>query len=343
MAVVVRPNLAPLVVFPLILTLVHGGARRSLMTRASVFCMCVAPFAVFIALVHQFLYGSPLTSGYGDLSTIFSLRNFSANARAYPLWWWQTQGPIGWLFIIGVFRPRSAETRWRILTTVAFAVAVVFSYVFYLPFAHWGFLRFVLSAAPVALLLAADAVFWLSSRFGRPLAAIVLAAVSLLSAARSFDLVRRENVFGSAAGEQRYADAGLYVNTATPRKSVIVAMQHSGSVRYYSGRIVLRYDLLDPAWLDRALDTLANRGFSIYALLEEWEEVNFRSRFAAQQSTRTLDAGPRAAARAEGRTVRFFALRSDDAPSGGPPVTIPHISATDCPGPSPYFSAPITK
>jgi hypothetical protein len=343
MAAVVRPNLAPLVLFPLILTMVHGGPRRSVVTRAAVFCLAVAPFALFIALLHQFLYGSPLTSGYGDIATIFSLRNFSPNARAYALWWWQTHGPIGWLLVIGLLRPRSAETRWRVLTAVAFAIAVGFSYAFYLSFTHWGFLRFVLSAVPVALWLAADAVLWLSSRFGGALAAIVLAAVTITSAVRSFDLVRRENVFGSAAAEQRYADAGLYVATITPRKSVIVAMQHTGSVRYYSGRMVLRYDLLDPAWLDRALDALETRGFSIYALLEEWEEVNFRNRFATQQSTRMLDAGPRAIARSAGRTVRFFILRGDDSRNGGSPVTMPATSAPHCPPPSPDFQAPITN
>jgi hypothetical protein len=342
-AAVVRPNLAPLVLFPLMLTMVHGGPRRSIVMRAAVLCLAVAPFALFIALVHQSLYGSPLASGYGDISTIFSPRNFSANVRAYSLWWWQTHGAIGWLFAIGVFRPRPAETRWRVLTIVAFAVSVGLSYAFYLSFTHWGFLRFVLSAVPVALLLAADAVLWLTSRFGRPLAAIVLAAVTLTSAVRSFDLVRRENVFGSAAGEQRYADAGVYVDTITPRKSVIVAMQHSGSVRYYSGRMVLRYDLLDPAWLDRALDALERRGFSIYALLEEWEEVNFRNRFAAQQSTRMLDAGPHAIGRRAGRSVRFFILRGEDPRRGRPPLTMPATSAPHCPPPSPYFLAPITE
>lgn len=340
MAVLIRPNLAPLALFPLVLTVVHGGSRGAILARACLLSLTVAPFAVFIVLLHTSLYGSPLSSGYGDLSTIYSMRNFSANIRAYPLWWWQTHGLIGWLFVLAVFRPRARATRWRVITLVAFAMSVGLSYAFYLSFEHWGFLRFVLSAVPVALLLSADAVQWLTSRFGTRMAVVALSTVTAISVGRAISLVRSENVFGSAAGEQRYADAGVYVNATADPKSVVLAMQHSGSVRYYSGRVILRYDLLDPAWLDRALEALTARGYSTYALLESWEEVLFRERFAGQQTTRLLDAGPAAVARNAAGEVRVFILHTRGGRPGRPPEVMPTTGRRECPPPSPAFAVP---
>jgi dolichyl-phosphate-mannose-protein mannosyltransferase len=336
----IRPNLAPLALFPLILTIVPGGSRRAIVGRAIALCTSAAPFAVFLGLLHQSLYGSPFSSGYGDISTIYSLHHFPENARRYAAWWWHVEGVAGWLFVIGVFRPRPPETRWRVLTLVAFAVAVGLSYMFYLSFHHWGFLRFVLSAVPIAVLLSADAVVWIASTFGTRVTAVALAVVTIVTAIRGIELARSENVFVEAADEQRYADGGVYVNEVTPDRSVVLTMQHSGSVRYYSGRLVLRYDLLDPAWLDRALDALEARGFSISALLEDWEERDFRARFAAERSTRVLDAGPHAIRRSGVRELRFFILRGPGARPGGPPARMPTTSPSDCPPVSPNFVSP---
>jgi hypothetical protein len=41
---------------------------------------------------------------------------------------------------------------------------------------------------------------------------------------------------------------------------VLLAMAHSGSATYYSGRPTLRYDLLAPSRLDRVVDVLRERG-----------------------------------------------------------------------------------
>ena len=67
-------------------------------------------------------------------------------------------------------------------------------------------------------------------------------------------------------------------------------MQHSGSIRHYSGRPTLRYDSLDPEWLDRAIAHLRSAGYEPYLLLEKFEVPIFRERFAAQKSVALLDA-----------------------------------------------------
>ena len=57
----------------------------------------------------------------------------------------------------------------------------------------------------------------------------------------------------------------------TPLENVmtdVLTWLHSGSVRYYAGRVTMRYDLLDRDWLDRAVEWLNARGVAVYALLD---------------------------------------------------------------------------
>jgi hypothetical protein len=73
---------------------------------------------------------------------------------------------------------------------------------------------------------------------------------------------------------------------------VFLAMQQSGSVRYYSGRLSLRFDWIPPAELNRILTDLVRLGYHPYALLEAWEEPNFRSQFSAESAAGALDWPP---------------------------------------------------
>ena len=67
------------------------------------------------------------------------------------------------------------------------------------------------------------------------------------------------------------------------------AMLHGGSVRYYGGRVTLRYDVMDAAWLDRSVQWLTARGIHPYALLDEGEVGAFRQRFAGQATLSALE------------------------------------------------------
>lgn len=341
-AAVIRPNLAPLALFPLLLSMAHGGGRRAMVRRGLVLSGAVAPFAVFIAILHNALYGSPFTSGYGDASSIYALRNLPANLVLYPTWWWQAHGAIGWLFVIGVFRPRPEGTRRRAWVLAAFAAAVGLLYVFYLPFEHWGYLRFMLSAAPIAFLFSADVVTWMASRFGSIVTACGLAAVTILAVVRGVEFADTHNLLANPAGDLRYVDGATYVDAHTPPNAVVMVMQHSGSVRYYSGRMILRYDILDPRWLDRAVEILEDRGISTYALLEDWEEEIVRKRFAGERTLRMLDAGPIAIRRSSGGELRFYAIHAPEARRGATPVRMPRTSRSDCLPPSPQFAEPAT-
>jgi hypothetical protein len=69
-------------------------------------------------------------------------------------------------------------------------------------------------------------------------------------------------------------------------------MQHSGSLRLYAGRQTLRYDVLDPLWLDRVVDHLQSIGRHPYFVLDGEEVTAFRQRFGAVNRTGALDWPP---------------------------------------------------
>jgi hypothetical protein len=88
------------------------------------------------------------------------------------------------------------------------------------------------------------------------------------------------DVFHFRESEQKYAAVGEYVSQRLPDRAALICMQHSGSVRYYSGRLTVRYDWIPPARLDTVLTDLRRLGYHPYFLLEEWEARAFRERFA---------------------------------------------------------------
>jgi hypothetical protein len=88
----------------------------------------------------------------------------------------------------------------------------------------------------------------------------------------------------------------------------MIGLQHSGSIRYYADRTTVRYDLLDPRWLDPAFDYLREQGRSPCILLKDWEEPAFRARFAERSALGRLDWPPAAEYRTAGGTrVHLYA------------------------------------
>ena len=77
-----------------------------------------------------------------------------------------------------------------------------------------------------------------------------------------------------------------------PADAVILAMQHSGSVRYYAGREIVRYDLVPPQRLDRLMKRLRRLGHHPYLLLDDWEVPEFRQRFGHRSVLGALDWPP---------------------------------------------------
>ena len=335
-AILIRPNLVPLAIFPVVLA-VLSSSRRDALARWMAIAAGVLPFALFLLWLHATLYGSQWSSGYGDFWSNFSWRHVAANATRYPVWWWTAHGILGWLFLLNAPWRLPSEVRRRVWTLIGFVAAVALSYIFYLPFDDWTYLRFTMPALPIVLLLSANGASRVLSLFGRKIRRCGLAALAVLAVAQGVHVTRSSGAFRQADVNQRFVDAARYIDVTTSPSSVILSSLHSGSVAYYSGRLVLRYDLLDREWLDRALDHLRQRGFEPYALLEQSEERAFLERFPTAHSTSVLDGTPAAVRRESGGELRLYQWNSSDLV----PAEIPRLSRFDCIAPSPRFAAPV--
>ena len=146
-AVLIRPNLAPLAIVPLFLA---GNRLR--------FAMPVAIAGLVLAYLHLFWYGSPIRSGYGAADELFALANIAPNAAGYFKWLLST-APVLLLAPFGLLRVRS-DRHSRGLAV--FAMLVVAAYLIYGVFDHWSYLRFLLPAlAVMAIFAAIDLNAWL--------------------------------------------------------------------------------------------------------------------------------------------------------------------------------------
>jgi hypothetical protein len=281
-AVLIRPNLVPLAVpIGLFLLLRPERAWRERIRAAVTYGAWSLPGCLGVALIQRTFYGSAMASGYGTLDSIFSAANVAPNAGRYIAWLSETHTPIWMLSAAALVLLPGALTR-------LLAALVLVNVALYLPyhvFNEWSYLRFLLPAIPLILVLVVASVdaIWRRMAAGplrgsRP--AYVLAALTLVLALFFVREARDRSVFRLQAFEARYARGGEFVARRLPANALVITSWQSGSVRFYSGRTTLVWDSLDPAWLDRAVGDLRRRGFEPFLLFERWEEPIFRQRFA---------------------------------------------------------------
>jgi hypothetical protein len=313
-AILIRPNLVPLAA-------VLGGwmlwprAEEGVRARVRPFIVFSVPVVLAgltIAWINQALFGSPLSSGYGATGQLFSAANVLTNLQRYGTWLAETQTPLVFAGLITLFVPwrglwrapekgpgmgavASAKAATRLLA--AMAVVVFAMYAFYIPFDAWWFLRLLLPAWP-ALCVGTVALIAAASRLTGAHARHVQAAATIALGIYTALLASRLQVFPGNEGERRYATIAQLVQQTTDPSSVILASIHTGPLRYYAGRDTMRFDLLDEAWLDRAVAWLTAQGRHPYFLIEDWERPIFEQRFAAMNSLGRLAMSPVLAYRA---------------------------------------------
>jgi hypothetical protein len=297
-AILIRPNLAPLAAVLLL-------SRITPLRRSAYFLGGVLPGCLLVAWVNRSVYGSPFSSGYGNLSSLFSLANVPVNLLRYGGWFIQSQTPIALVGFVALFF-YSRQSR----LLAAFVVAVIALYLAYVPFDAWWYLRFLLPAWPAicvgtAALLLRRVTFW-------SLGIVILMALGI----HGIVFAATHGAFPTGEGDHRYATIGKLVEQFTDPSSVILAGQNSGPTRYYGSRITMRFDQLDAAWLDRSVAWLSEHGRRPYFLLEEWELPLFQQRFAGNNTLGALALTPVLAYRSPGVPGRVYLF--DPARPDGP-------------------------
>ncbi len=341
-----RPNLAPLgavvaacTVWPLALrpgeaqsTPAAGGLARALrrvrLRRAVPAALGLAPVIGTVMMLHMHLYGSPLATGYGSVDQYFSVSNVLQNVRDYS--WRIASGEtaaivltLGALALWIVRLPSTVEDRGggRGLAEPAVIAAAAMSVLLalYLPygiFPDWAYLRFLLPGLPVVFVLIGTLVADRAARLPPWIAGPLLVAAVAVTCIANVQIATREQAFNLHRYESRYRTVGQYLRATMPPNAAVVTFQQSGSVRYYTGVPIVRWDYL-PVDLDDAVHGLRAHGLHPLLVVEDWERQTLRARFPKSRFA-ALDWTPRADI---GETTHVWVLDPLDRGAEKAPVT----------------------
>ncbi len=276
-ALIIRPNLAGVAIALLIwLALTRRNPMR--------FLAGMIPFVFVIGAINASLYESALVSGYGTLEEVYAWSYWWPNVRQFAAWMFSTQTPVvllaGLYLVVPRWFPPSPVPYPRVLL-IGLGAAVTLSYLFYLPFDAWWYLRFLLPIWPVMMVLTVAAIEVIAHQVARSATPVVVGIAVVLLALNGLRVASARLAFDIGRGERRYIDVARFIESHTDQRAVVLALQHSGTIRLYAGRLTLRFDQLDPSWLDRAVDFLAASGRHPYIVLEGHERSLFAARFSA--------------------------------------------------------------
>jgi hypothetical protein len=320
LAILVRPNTAPLAAVFAVAALWpdHPTARlfRERVLNAGVYVAGTVPGVLSVAAIHTALYGSPLQSGYGSAADIYAVANVLPNLQRYPFWLLRSETSIVLLAAAAPFVAwHASNLRWPLALTGAVAIVTWLCYLAYRPFEEWWYLRFLLTSFPPLLALTSVTLVAAARVLAAPWRPPLALALLILLAIWRIDYAKAHGTFESWRMERRYVETGRYVADRLPKSAALYSMQQSGSLRYYAGRLTVRWDILDAGWLDRSIDMLTTLGYEPFLVVEDPEEGDFRGRFAKNSPRGRLNWAPIATLDTQ-PVVRIYALgeqRSDAA------------------------------
>ena len=277
--------------------LVRGADLRKLGLggHALWFAIPAAAGAIAVGAINARLYGSPLVSGY-DMTDAYLLSYVLPNVRRYVGWLVSAETPFALAGLACLAIPsariwRTRESREALWLFGGIAAVTWISYLLYVPWDAWWYLRFLLPAWPMMALGTASLAAVVYRAPSAAMRAAAVPAVAAIGVSGVRQAVQRET-FSVARGEAKYVEVAKTVESLTGPDDVIISAQHSGSIRYYAGRLTLRWDVGDPAWLDRTVDWLAAHGHHPYFVLEPQEVDELRARFGPANMSARLDWTP---------------------------------------------------
>jgi hypothetical protein len=278
-ALVTRPNLA-LLLLPVSAYVWMSAGLKTRWKAIGAFVIAVVPGFAVSAFVNDMLFGSPLRSGYGGLSEIFHFANMPPNLWRYPTWAVQTYSPFIFLaFLAPLLGPPSGVFKRTAWFAVAFTVLLFASYVFYTPFDHWTYLRFLLPATPALLLTAVPTLDRLLGRWERIRPIAFAALISTLAIAYVHTAVRGDAFAMKRSRHMRYEDTARFAAQRFSSRAVFVSLLQSGSLRFYADRLTIRYEVLEPSALAQVGPYLRKHGYDPYIAIDGTEQEAFQRRF----------------------------------------------------------------
>lgn len=328
LAITIRPNLAFLAAMMTVWFAIRPTADGAAWTSswrervrdALAFGAGVIPGILAIAIVYARWYGSPFESGYGSLSQFFAWANVRLNVTGYAAKAMASEPVLFVAAITGLVLPwlwTKGRSRRAMALAGLLVLGVTAEYTAYVYYGDWTFLRFFLVIWALVGVAAAGTMTRLAS--GRNAIVGALVIVSVIGVGLWGVRVARQRSAFEEPLDRHYAAVGKLVSDIVPARAVVFCFMHSGSLRYYSGRLPIRWDVFFSDWLDESVRWLSSQGVQSYAVLEEWEVQDFRKRFSTQHTIAAMRT-PVAIYRAyQGRwTVFIFNLSSPPAPGTTP-------------------------
>jgi hypothetical protein len=293
LGLLIRPNLAPLaavLVFRFLIESFNRSTRQRALVQGALFSAGVLAGAGVLAAMNHATYGAALRSGYGSLNGFFAAEHIRPNITNYLSWFVESQTWIALLGFAAIFVPSRrlwpAASRRHVIVVAAFTAVLWGMYFVYMVFDVWWYLRFLLASWP-SIMAGTGALAVLLMRWRpavtRPLVTAGVVALGCYGLYQSYAY----RVFDIWRIERRFIAAGKIAERLTVPNSVIITGQHSGSLRYYAGRMTMRYDMIEHDDVDRVVDWLKNQGVHVYLLVERWELEDIDTRY---DRTRTMDA-----------------------------------------------------
>ncbi len=262
----VRPNMGLLVAVVAAWFLFRREWHRLARTA-----LAVAPFLVAEALLNWHLFGVPWRTGYGEIPFGDAPTEILARGGRYLLKLNVQQGGVGLgLFALALLWSRLARAH-RFLLAGVFGTLLCFFAAYRFDDAWW-YLRFLVPAFPAVVLVEAGFFVRLAKAAKFPRlrrAATVLLVCGLALGEWLYGSQKR--IYTLKDNEQRYPNAARLAASVVRPPAVVLSMQHSGSLRYFSGLATARYDTTTPETLAAALVGVSARGGRAYLVADDWE------------------------------------------------------------------------
>ena len=209
---------------------------------------------------------------------MYAGQSLADNARIYGQALLLTHVPVWLLLVLSAFIEKQIR-RFALWSLVLIAASIT-PYLLYFRFDHWETLRFILPAVIVLDIAAAAGAAALLERVTPVVRVAGTLALAAFVAIHAGTFLQRQGVPLLMDQERRYTLTADWIDQYTPATALVIAGQHSGSVRHYAGRTTLRWDLLDPKDLEPVVRGARERGRAVFAVLEGNEQAAFRDRFA---------------------------------------------------------------
>lgn len=283
MAVIIRPTNI-LIFIPLLIA--FGRNWRGLIQCG----LAGLPFAFSLLLLNHQLYGSYITTGYGDMSQFFGSEFIPFTINAYSEYLILELTPF-LVLAIGVFVPsiwqKTKKEEWVILVWILAFLSFYSCY--YFTHTTWWYMRFVLPIFPALILAMLMTLRMIYSSIGRMRRTLIIFFLSF-TISWQISVILNKYVLDNPEG-LTYFEMTNWAKENLPKDAVIFAMQDSGALFYYTDFSIVRYDSSSSEDIKKIRSAANKSEIPIYAAIHFFEFNDLKEKVPGNwQKLKTINA-----------------------------------------------------